>query len=415
MIGRIAILGGSSVYIPEFVLSLISRNFNVKEIVLLGRPGRKLDLVTQFCQRILDNSGYPAKMLAMTDVQEAAKGAKYILNHVRVGGIEARFRDETIPLKYGMIGDDTLGAGGFSNAMRTLPVLFNMFEEIEEVNQEAVVINLTNPMGIVVEALLKQTKFRVVGVSDLPGVYIKRVASLLEYAPEEVRVDYAGLYHMGWIQDVKVDNRSRMTQLLDALDNGADDEFDHDIIELFRMIPTRNTSTYFHRGEVLRRQQSTSRFRSEILQEAEERILTLYEDPSLKDIPELTRQRNAVWYEETILPLIEALEGREKRELVLCVRNDRCIRDLPDDVSVEVPVTVSNRHFHARPVGSLPGFLKGMFLAAKESDRLTIEAARHKSYEYALQALTINPFVPSIETARKFLDRIIKDEKLELH
>ncbi len=415
MIGRIAILGGSSVYIPEFVLSLISRNFNVKEIVLLGRPGRKLELVTRFCQRLLDNSGYPAKMIAMTDVREAAKGAKYILNHVRVGGISARFRDETTPLKYDMIGDESIGAGGFSNAMRTLPVLFKMFEEIEEVNHDAVVINLTNPMGIVVEGLIKKTKLRVVGVSDLPGVYIKQVAHLLELPADDVRVDYAGLYHMGWIQDVKVDSRSKMSQLLDVLEETEVEEFDRDIIGLFRMIPTKNTSTYFHRSEVLRKQQSTSRFRSEILQEAEERILALYEDPSLRDIPDLTRQRNAVWYEETILPLIEALEGREKRELVLCVKNEQSIRDLPADASVEVPVTVANRQFAPRPVGSLPGFLKGMFIAAKESDRLTVEAARHKSYEYALQALTINPFVPSLETARKFLDRIIRDEKLELH
>ncbi len=304
MIGRIAILGGSSVYIPEFVLSLISRNFNVKEIVLLGRPGRKLELVTRFCQRLLDNSGYPAKMIAMTDVREAAKGAKYILNHVRVGGISARFRDETTPLKYDMIGDESIGAGGFSNAMRTLPVLFKMFEEIEEVNHDAVVINLTNPMGIVVEGLIKKTKLRVVGVSDLPGVYIKQVAHLLELPADDVRVDYAGLYHMGWIQDVKVDSRSKMSQLLDVLEETEVEEFDRDIIGLFRMIPTKNTSTYFHRSEVLRKQQSTSRFRSEILQEAEERILALYEDPSLRDIPDLTRQRNAVWYEETILPLI---------------------------------------------------------------------------------------------------------------
>ncbi len=415
MIGRITILGGSSVYIPEFVLSLIGRNLNVQEIVLLGRPGRKLELVTQFCQRLLDKSGYPVRMIACTDVQEACKNAKYILNHIRVGGIEARFRDETLPLKYDMIGDDTLGAGGFANALRTLPVVFSMFEDIQEVNQDATVINLTNPMGILVEALSKHTQLRCIGVSDMPGVYIKKLAALLELSPADIRVDYAGLYHMGWIQDVKLDSRSRMSQVLELLDASPDEEFDKDIVELFRMIPTRNTSIYFHRGEVLKHQQSTSRFRAEILQEAEARILALYDDPLLKDIPELTRQRNAVWYEDAILPLIDALEGKEKRELVLCVRNDHCIRDLPEDASVEVPVAVCSKKLQARPVGSLPGFLKGMFIAAKESDRLTIEAARHRSYEYALQALVINPFVPSIQTARKFLDRIIKDEKLELH
>jgi 6-phospho-beta-glucosidase len=415
MVGRIAILGGSSVYIPEFILSLISHNVNVKEIVLHGRPGRKLDLVSKFSQRLLDRSGYPAKVVVETDVPEAVRGAKYVINHLRVGGMAARHRDETLPLKFDMIGDDTLGAGGFANAMRTLPVVLEMAEEVERVNPDAIFINLTNPMGIVVEALLKTRKLKVVGLSDLPGAYAKKITNILRRPREELRFDYVGLHHLGWIQDVKIDKRSHMAQLLDALSEHEDDSFDFPLIELFRMIPTRNTGTYFHRGEVLKRQQSMSRFRSEELQEAEERILTLYEDPDLHELPELTRQRNAVWYEETILPLIDALESRKKTELILCVGNNGSIRDMPDDASVEVPVSVGSHKLTPRKVGSLPRFLRGMFMAAKESDRLTIEAALHKSYDYALQALTINPFVPSVETAQKFLDRIIRDEKLELH
>ena len=181
------------------------------------------------------------------------------------------------------------------------------------------------------------------------------------------------------------------------------------------MIPTRHTGTYFHRGEVLKKQKACSRFRAEILHEAEKRILKLYEDENLNEIPDLTRQRNAVWYEETILPLIEALDADTEHSVILCVRNDGCIRDLPDNSSVEIPTMVSKNGIVPQKVGSLPRFLKGFYLAAKESDRLTVEAVRHRSKEYALQALTINPFVPSLETARNYLDRIIKDEHIELH
>lgn len=415
MIERITILGGSSVYIPELILSVISRNLNVKEIVLLGQEGRKLELVAKFCQRLINKSGYPAIVTPSTDVGEAVLGAKYVLNHIRVGGMQARMRDEMLPPKYGMIGDENLGAGGFSNAMRTLPVIYDIAEKVESVNPDAIFINLTNPMGIVMEGLINHTNLNAIGVSDLPGTYMRKIARVLQENVENLRFDYVGLNHLGWIQDVKLDRHSCMSRLLEILESHSEDGFDYELIDLFRMIPTRHTGMYFHRSEILKKQKACSRFRAEILHEAEKRILKLYEDEHLNEVPDLTRQRNAIWYEETILPLIEALEDEKEHTVILCARNGGCIRDLPEDSSVEVPTQVSKYGVKPRKVGSLPRFLKGVFLAAKESDRLTVEAIRHRNKEYALQALTINPFVPSLETAKNYLDRIIKDEHIELH
>jgi len=415
MIDRIAILGGSSVYIPEFIFSLTSNNVNVKEIVLLGRPGRKLELVADFCQRLIDRSGFPAKIVPSTEVREAVSGAKYVLNHVRAGGMKARMRDEMLPPKFGMIGDETLGAGGFANAMRTLPVVFEHAEAIEEVNPDATFINLTNPIGIIVEGLIKYTKLNAFGVCNLPGTYVRKVAKLLQQDPARIYVNYIGLNHLGWIQDVRVDNRSWMSHLLELLENHADEGFDYDLIELFRMIPTRNTGMYFHRHEIVKKQQAGCRFRAEILHEAEKQILKLYADRNLHEIPDLTRQRDTVWYTDTILPVIQALENKHQETIVLCVRNNGSIRDLHKDSSVEIPADVSKDGVAPRKVGSLPHFLKGLFHATKESDRLTVEAVKHRSYEYALQALAINPFVCSLDVAKKYLDRIKKEEKLELH
>jgi 6-phospho-beta-glucosidase len=415
MIDRICILGGSSVYTPEFIMSVISHNLKVREIVLVGRGERKLELVSRFCQRLINRSGFPAKITPSTDVREAVKGAKYILNHIRVGGMQARMRDERLPPKYGMIGHETLGAGGFANAMRTLRVVLEYARHIEEVNPDAYFINLTNPMGILVEGLIKYSKLNVLGVTDLPNSYVKKVAALLASDPDTLHVDYIGLNHLGWIQDVKVAGRSRMSHLLEILESRSEDGFDYELIELFRMIPTRNTGTYFHRADILRQQKAAARFRSEMLHEAEKQILKLYENENLNEIPDLTRERNALWYEQTIVPLIKGLEGPKDRNVILCVRNGECIRDLPEDSSVEILATVSNKGVNVRKVGSCPRFLRGLFIAAKESDRLCVEAVRHRSYEFALQSLCINPFVPSYSAAKAFLERIIKEEKLELH
>lgn len=415
MIERITVLGGSSVYIPELILSIVSHNVNVREVCLVGRDGPKLPLVAGFCQRLLDKSGHPGKIIATTDIDKGVAGARYIINHVRVGGMQARIRDEKIPPKQGMVGDESLGAGGFANAMRTLPVVMRMAERVEAVAPEAIFINLTNPMGICVDALVRYSKIPVIGVCDLPGMCVKQIAELLRHDAQQLEVDYIGLNHLGWIQDVKIDGRSHMSRLLERLEHHQDDGFDYALIDLFRMIPTRTVSLYYHQDEILKHQQACSRFRAEVLHEAEKQILKLYQDDHLAEVPELTRARNAVWYEETIVPLIEALESKKDRETVLCVRNDGAVRDLPDDCSVEIPVQVGKKGLKPRKVGSCPRFLKGLFQAVKESDRLTVEAARHRSYEYALQALTINPLVPSLDAAKRFLDRLIKDEQLELH
>ena len=129
----------------------------------------------------------------------------------------------------------------------------------------------------------------------------------------------------------------------------------------------------------------------------------------------MTRARNAIWYEETIVPLLQALEEKQDRECILCIKNEGAVRDLPDDCSVEVPVRASKQGIEPRRLGDCPRFLKGLFHSVKESDRLTVEAVKHRSYECALQALTINPLVSSLDAARAFLDRIIKEESIELH
>lgn len=415
MIERITILGGSSVYTPEFIFSLFSHNINVSDVMLVGRNDRKLEIVAEFCKRILKKSGFPTTISRTTDLEEGVENAKYIINQIRVGGMKARMRDEKLPVKFGMIGDESLGAGGFTNAMRTLPIVMDYAKRIEKISPDATFIDLTNPMGIIVEALIKYSNLKIVGVCDLPGTYIKKVAEVLHHPASELDIDYIGLNHMGWIQDVKYGKRSFKSTLLDRLERHTDDGFDNELIELFRMIPTSTVSAYFHQNEVLKRQKSCSRFRAEILYEAEKQIIRLYEDKRLNEIPELTRERNAVWYDETIIPLIEALESRKDHNLILCIRNDGAIRDLPENCSVEIPAKVSKRGIRPRKVGGCPHFLKGLFIAVKESDRLIVEAVRHKSYEYALQSLIVNPLVPSLDGARKFLDRVIASEKLELH
>ncbi len=414
MIERIAILGGSSVYIPEFVFSLITHNINVREIALFGRDGEKLPIVAEFCRRLIKRSGFPTEIRHTTNLEEAVTGARYVLNHVRIGGMQARLRDESLPPADGMVGDESIGPGGLANALRTLPTVMELAARVEAVNPGCVFVNLTNPMGIVVDALTAHTKLRVIGVCDLPGTYIRKIADVVRHRPDELEFDYLGLNHIGWIQDVRLHRKSIMGALLERLEHHPQDGFDLDAIRLFRMIPARRVSDYFHADRIVEEQRRGGKHRAEILHEAEAQILELYRDPHLNEIPPLTRARNTPWYEETIVPLIQALEGDVKRRLILCVANDGAIRDLPAAGSVEVPVDVVSGTLKSKRVGNCPHFLRGLFVATKESDRLIVEAVRHNSYDSALQAFAINPFVASLDKARRMLDIVVKNEALEL-
>ncbi len=415
MVDRITILGGSSVYIPEFVSKALAHNLVVDELVLLGKPGRKLDAVSDFCQRLVDKNGHATRIIAETNIENAVHNASYIINHVRIGGMKARIRDEMTPPQLDMIGSDCIGAGAVINALRTLPVVMGFARTIEAVNPNAVFINLTNPVGVIVEALTRSTSLNIVGVNDLPGVYRRKIGTLLGRSPADITINCLGLHDLGWIQDVKVGNTSQMRKVLDLITNTEDEDFDQLLINLFRLIPTRHAGLYFHRSEALKYQQSCARFRSQLLHDAEKRILRLYSNPALNAVPDLTRQRNPLWYEYTLIPLLQALENSKPFPMVLCVQNQGAISDLPEKSSVEIPVNVSKKGCTPGKVGMLPRFLKGFFCAVKESDRLVIEASSHKSYEHALQALVVNPFVPSADKAREYLDRAMRQDKLELH
>ncbi len=415
MIDRITVLGGSSVYVPEFIVSLLKHSILVKELVLMGKPGEKLEVVGKFCQHLINKNGYDTKIVLETDVAAAVGGANYIINHIRVGGMTARIRDEKTPPQFDMVGGESLGPGAIINLLRTLPVVFDFARTILEVNPRATVINMTNPVGALVEALFRYTPLNVVGISDLPNIYTRKIAALLGREPEDIQVNYVGIYDLGWVQDVKVDGVSRMNQLLGHIENSDDDDFDHDLIRLFRMIPTRALGMYFHRHEALKEQQTCSRFRSETLYDAEKRLLKMYQKSSLNAVPELARQRNARWYDYTLTPLLQQLESPDAATNILCVKNSGAITDLPEESCVEVPVTISAKGVKHRKIGMLPHFLKGLFCSLKESDRLAIEAVRHNSYENALQALAVNPFVPSLNKARDFLDRAIRQEGFVLH
>ncbi len=415
MIDRIALNGGSGVNTPAFVASIIAKNLPVAEVALIGRSECKLNLVAAFCQRLLDKNGFPTRVIPTCSLEEGVRGASYVINQIRVGGMAARVRAERVPPCFGMIGDEGVGAGAIMNAIRSVPEVLKIAKEVEQVNPDCYFINLTNPVGILVEAIHQNTNLKVVGACNAPMFCVSKLCEILHVDPELLDVDYFGLNHFGWIQDIRANGRSQLDRLVDRIYKKQLNGFDPEIVRVFRMVPVPFVSFYFRTNALLKRQQARVKYRGEELLEMEQELLRTYQANATTELPQRLKDRNPVWYKTAVLPLISALESESSMEMICCIPNRGCIRDLDEDASIEVTTRVDKKGIvPARQIGESPPLLKGIFNTLKTSDRLAIEAAIKRSYDLALQALAIHPLVSSIAMAEKYLEHTNQEENLGL-
>ncbi|MDB5053845.1 MAG: putative 6-phospho-beta-glucosidase, partial [Bacilli bacterium] len=173
---KIVVIGGGSSYTPELIEGLIlnHNHLPVTEVWLVDIPaGRhKLDIVGELARRMLVKSGLPIALHITTNRREALEGASFVSTQMRIGLLQARIWDETIPLKYGVIGQETTGPGGMMKALRTIPALLDICKDMEELCPDAWMLNFTNPAGMVTEAINKYSKIKAIGLCNAPtGVY----------------------------------------------------------------------------------------------------------------------------------------------------------------------------------------------------------------------------------------------------
>ena len=414
MITRLTVLGGSSVYIPVFLSALMQNNVRIKEIVLVGKNSEKLNIVTSFCKRMVDNIGYPVQIKETTSIENGIEGAQIILSHIRVGGFLARIDYEKRPVNYDLIGDESFGAGSFLNAFYTIPVMLEIGKKISSINPTAHLINMTNPMGLVVETLTRFAGLNhVIGICETSTSYKRIISQLFNISEKHIRIQYIGLYHLGAICDVYLNGKSIMIELIDKLEKENIPLFNKELISTFNIIPSRALNIFLRKSDYLKEQKKKSQFRSELLYEHESKILSIYKDPRITTIPDVVYERNPSWYDEIIIPLICALQRKNPEEHIVCIPNKDYLSEFPFDTSVEIPCEINNKGLKPCIHTKLPEVFRGLLLTAKESDRLIIESIVNKSYNYALKALTINPFVDSFDKAKLFLDEFIQSKKIK--
>ncbi|HSL32503.1 MAG TPA: 6-phospho-beta-glucosidase [Candidatus Limnocylindrales bacterium] len=416
---RIAVVGGGSTYTPELIEGIAVRDARlpVDELVLLDIATERLEIVGGLARRMLDRLGWRGRLVLTADTDAALDGADFVLVQLRVGGQAARLLDETLPLRFGTIGQETTGAGGFAKALRTVPVILDI---AERASRRAApghwIIDFTNPVGIVSQALLDDGH-RAIGLCNVAIGFQRRYAERFGVPPERVQLEHVGLNHLTWERAVCVDGVDRLPELLETEADLIADEvrMPVELIRAIRAIPSYYLRYYYLFDTVLAEQRSEGHAtRAEEVRDIEERLLEMYRDPNLAEKPELLGRRGGAFYSEAAAQLMASLHDGAGDTQVVNVRNDGAITELPAAAVVEVPARIDRDGAHPLPLAPLAPEMRGLVQAAKAYEELAVQAARSGDRDIALRALIANPLVGRWEIAAPLLDALLSANRTNL-
>jgi 6-phospho-beta-glucosidase len=397
---RLVVLGGSGSSTPELADALAAWPGGLDrrpelEIVLVGRDAAKLELVAGEFRSRAGHAGPALAVSTRTDRARALDGADIILNQVRVGGLDARAFDETFPWEFDVPGEETMGPGGFANASRTVPAQAATWNDVVEHCPSALVVNLTNPAGIVQQAAQAGWPgLRIVSVCDAPAAFIRAVADRLGKAAEDVARRYIGLNHCGWYVPEEAAELQPLADLVSGMDP--------DVVDAHQALPTPYVRYYVDPARQLEAQRGRES-RAQQLKAIDAALLAAYAaGPS-----DSRERRGAVWYSLVVTPLIDGWLHGSATPLVLGVRNDGRVPEVPASTMIEVahrlrPGRLEPLEAPARP--AIPSLLMARHGAYEALAAQAVAAGAAPGC--GIRALLANPMVDSLPRAAALLAAI---------
>jgi 6-phospho-beta-glucosidase len=410
---KLAVVGGGSTYTPELVdgIARLTGDIKITELVLVDPDASRLSVVGPFAARIMARYGHPAAIRWTHDLDDAVDGAGAVLLQLRVGGQATRQRDETWPLEYGCIGQETTGPGGFAKALRTVPVVLDVAARVRErAEPGAWIIDFTNPVGIVTRALL-DAGHRAIGLCNVAIGFQREFASLLAVAPERVALDHVGLNHLTWERAAVVDGTDRLPELLAA--HGEEialhTALPLAVSEAVGGVPSSYLRYYWAHDEVVAAQRASGRTRAEAVAEIEHQLLEMYADPALDTKPDLLSHRGGAFYSEAAVALLASLVTDRGDRQVVNVRNNGTLPFLADEAVIEVPATVGASGATPVAVAPVSPVMSGLIAHASAYEELAVEAAVRGGRDRVAAALLANPLVGQVDLAGRLTDRLIAE------
>ncbi len=439
---KIGVIGGAGVRTVIFINGLLKRykKLNIDEVVLYDTDHKKLSVIAKLCRHVVNREGKDLVVREVFEAVDAIKGMDYIVTTLRVGGDHSRVIDESVALKNGVIGQETTGVGGFSMAVRTIPVLMEYCELIEKYAPDAWIFNFTNPSGLVTQALHSAGHHRIIGICDAPSSMKYRMAQQLGVTEEELYVEFFGLNHLSWIRSVQVNGEEIMPKLIadDAFLSSIQELeiFDRDVIRKTGMLPNEYLYYYYHRERALANINKSDMTRGQTIEmvnikmmeeltamdidaDPEEALqIFLYymqlRENSYMSIESGSANRpmlekgslpvpEGMGYAGVMLDCIEGMQSEEGRTLVLSILNQGCIPFLTDEDVVEVTCKVSKNGIEPVKQETVPAMCELYIRLIKHYERLTVEAVREGSEDKAVAALMTHPLINSYSLAKKLI------------
>jgi len=415
---KLAVIGGGSTYTPELADGLARLAPQVTEVVLVDPDEARLAAVGPVSARIMRALGHRAAVRWTTDAADGLDGAAAVLIQLRVGGQAARDRDETWPLDFCCVGQETTGAGGLAKALRTVPLVLEIAELARRrAAPGAWLIDFTNPVGIVTRALL-DAGHRAVGLCNVAIGLQRYFAALLGVAPESVSLDHVGLNHLTWERGVRVAGVDRLPELI----AGHRDEIAARVgspafvLDTYGFVPSYYLR-YFYEHDAVVAEQRKSGTRAAAVAAIEAELLRMYADPALDAKPELLGQRGGAFYSEAAVALLASLLSSARHNTgagdvqVVNVRNAGTLGFLPDDAVIEVPAVIGPDGPAPAPAAPLPPLLRGLVGHVSAYEELAVDAAVRGGRRRVASALLAHPLIGQHDLAERMADRLIAENQ----
>ncbi len=421
---KITVIGGGSTYTPELVNGFLARvgSLPIKELWLMDIDKERLEIVGGFAQRMVKAKGEPFKVILSTSQREAITGASYVTTQLRVGMMPARRGDEYLGLRHGLIGQETTGVGGMAKALRTIPVILSIANDIREVAPGALLANFTNPAGLVTEALTRYAPdVPAVGVCNVGITAKMKILEQLEKVTgSKVEASRAvlntlGLNHLTWHRGFTIDGEEMWPVIfpayVESLKKEKDPEWDISMLETLGMIPNYYLQYFYYTDKKLNAQKKWPPSRADEVMEIEKDLLREYADPALNEPPADLMKRGGAYYSTLATQLINSHYNDLGEVHVVNIRNDGAVQDYPSDWVLELPAKVDKHGIHPLQVDPLPEACFELVSRVKRYELLTVEAAVHGDKDAMLQALLAHPLGPSADDAQAVMDDMLATNK----
>ncbi|KOO15935.1 diacetylchitobiose-6-phosphate hydrolase [Vibrio xuii] len=422
---KVAVIGGGSSYTPELVEGLINRynELPITQLWLVDIDAgmEKAQVICDLTKRMIKKAGCNIQVYLTTDRKLALEDADFVCSQFRAGRIEARLRDERIALKYRMIGQETNGLGGFSNACRTIPIALEIAREMEQLCPNAWLLNFTNPSGMVTEALTKYSTIKTVGLCNVPVNMERGAAEMLGVERKDITMQIAGLNHLVWARKVLHDGKDKLPELIEVLLEGNDKmtpknippfEWDADLIRNLGILPCAYLRYYYQSRDILDKEFAASESKSnraDLVAKVEAELLEIYKDPTLETKPKLLEERGGAYYSEAACELMSSIYNNKRSIMHVNTRNNGAIQGLPNDCAVEVSAVITSSEIIPLRVEPFEQDTLRLIQLMKEFETLTVHAAIHGDINAAKRALILNPIVDSGTHVDEALKETIKE------